>query len=240
MDAQQLLALDDAQYAEVAVSQIHPPARDKATWEALTGSPEALERSRKAYEDAWLRTGHALRTRKAERDAFHQECFERGDAGKRVWFATRSEYEDWRRRASNFHQTVQRALGEVRKLQKRANRDANAADRSQDLREGLRKAAIAIQRHQAQHAKVGAIAEQHDYELWQILDRITVPYGPDPEQVSLRGMLDICWTDVLPVNEVEERRQRAERTMRSAPAGRASEFSGTPRARHVGNDKRLA
>jgi hypothetical protein len=100
--------------------------------------------------------------------------------------------------------------------------------------------AIAVHRHQAYHARQGGVAEQADYELWQMLDRLTVPMGPESEPTTLRTMLDIYWTDVAPISEVEERRAATERTMRAAPAGQSSQFAGVPRARHVHNDKKLA
>jgi hypothetical protein len=50
-------------------------------------------------------------------------------------------------------------------------------------------------------------------------------------------MLDFYWTDVDVVDGATERREAAERTMRSAPAGRSASYTGVPRARHVGNEK---
>jgi flagellar hook-basal body complex protein FliE len=238
MDATQINQLDDEAYEKLTLSNTYPPARDTEVWEALT-HPNNLERTRQVVETAWQRTGNVLRTRKEERDAFQNECFERGPEGKKEWYASRTEYEAWRRRAVNFHQNIQRALGEVRKAQKSANRATNF-NVTHKQRQSLRELTLAVNRHQAAHARAGGIAEQADYELWALLDQLTVPCGHDEEQVTLRTMLDIYWTDVTPTTEIEQRRTEAERAMRSAPSGQSSRYAGTPRARHVHNDKKLA
>lgn len=238
MDARTLTALDDEDYEQLIIRNAHPPARNADIWAALT-HPDNINRTRERLAAVHQRAGNNLRKKKAERDVFGQECHARGEAGKREWFATRGEYEDWRRRAANFHQTMQRALSELGKIHRQVNRDANAENRNQH-RQALRELAVAVQRHQALHMRSGERPGQADYELWQLLGSITVPYGPDQAPTTLRTMLEFCWTDVHPVDDGEEERAVAERTMRTAPAGRAAQFTGSPRARHVGNRKDLA
>ncbi|MFE9812318.1 hypothetical protein, partial [Streptomyces sp. NPDC005548] len=237
-DAPDLTALDDRQYDDLVVSQVSPRHRDAAVWEQLT-NPDNIDRTRTALTNANQRTAIALRRRKTERDDFQRECFARGEAGKREWFGSRADYEKWRRGAANFHQLVLAAISELGKIQKTHNRASNR-QYGNEAREALRKLSVAVRRHQAAHAKSGTIAEQEDYELWQLLDRLTVPCGPNQEATTLRTMLDFYWTDVIPVADGEEQRVAAERAMRSAPAGRSGEYSGVPRARHVGNRKDLA
>jgi hypothetical protein len=169
---------------------------------------------------------------------FEQECRARGAAGKAAWFESRPAYEDSRRKAAAFHQKVQQAISELGKIQKTQNRADNHKNIN-EARETLRKLAVAVQRHQAMHAKSGTIAGQEDYELWQLLDRLTVPYGRNQEPTSLRTMLDFYWTDVEPTTAADEDRASAERTMRQAPGGRSSQYAGVPRARHVGSEKPL-
>ncbi|MFK0288332.1 hypothetical protein ACIQVL_48850 [Streptomyces sp. NPDC090499] len=238
MDAPDLLNLTDAQYEELLSANINPKMRDTRVWELLTG-PEHLPRTRELLARIHQRTANSMRRKKAEREEFHQQCHARGIEGKAEWFATLPEYEAWRRRAAYFHQTAQAALSELGKIQRSQNR-AVTSQSSQQARETLRKLAIAVQRHQALHAKAGSIAGQEDYELWQLLDRLTVPCGPGQEQTTLRTMLDFYWTDVDVVDDREEARAAAEKAMRRAPGGRSNEFTGMPRARHVGSDKPLA
>ncbi|WP_037688666.1 hypothetical protein, partial [Streptomyces scabiei] len=219
-------------------ANVHPPARTPEVWELLT-SADNIERSRIILNRVHQRTANSLRRRKEEREAFQQECHARGPAGKQEWFETRPEYENWRRRAANFHQTVQAAISELGKIQRTHNRSMSRDSRN-DARESLRKLAIAVQRHQALHAKSGTIAAQEDYELWQLLDRLTVPCGPNQEPTTLRTMLDFYWTDVDATDTESESREATERTMKKAPAGRSGEFTGMPRARHAGGQKNLA
>lgn len=241
MDAPDLTALSelsDDDYADILTANVNPKTRDQQVWQAVT-SEENIHRTRDILARVHQRAANTLRRRKTEREAFHQECRKRGAAGKQEWFETRSEYEDWRRKAAYFHQAVQGALAELGKLHRDMNR-GNSRAMSNEARETLRKLSIAVQRHQAVHAKAGSIAGQEDYELWQHLDRLTVPCGPDQEPTTLRAMLDFYWTDVDVVTGQQEERAAAERTMRQAPGGRAAQFSGVPRARHVGGEKPLS
>ncbi|MFG2138222.1 hypothetical protein [Streptomyces sp. NPDC048650] len=238
MDVHTLTRLDDATYERLVLDNAHPPARDQEIWGLLLGRP-LIDRTRDTLSALVQRNVSALRKRKAERDAFQAACFARGPAGKKDWFDTRNDYEEWRHRAANFARTVQNALADVNRARRDLNRAANHSV-AQEHRECLRDLALAVQRHQAAHARAGGIAEQPDYELWQALDRITVPMGPSCEPTSLRTMLDIYWTDVASVEGGAEQRAGAERVMRSAPAGRSGRFSGVPKARHVDNGKRLA
>lgn len=239
MDAPDLTTLEDRDYEQLAVQHAHPRHRDPDVWALLTNL-ENLDRTRAALANVHQRTAATLRRRKTEREAFQQDCHARGEAGKKDWFATRPEYERWRRGTASFHQMVQTAISELGKIQRDQNRQTKTQQSTQAAREALRQLSIAVQRHQAAHAKTGTIAGQEDYELWQLLDRLTVPCGPNQEQTTLRTMLDFYWTDVDMVTPQDTERATVERTMRQAPAGRSAEYTGVPRARHVGNEKRLA
>lgn len=238
MDAPDLTILTDADYETLLISQLHPRYRDPAVWQQLT-SDAYIRRTRTALGQIHERTANTLRKRKSEREEFHQECHRRGPAGKREWFETGPEYETWRRKTAAFHQRVQGTIADVSKTMKERNRAGNHLTLNES-RETLRKLAIAVQRHQAVHAKSGEVAGQEDYELWQLLDRLTVPCGPNQDATTLRAMLDFYWTDVDVVGAGEAGQAEAERSMRQAPAGRSARFSGVPRARHVGNEKDLA
>ncbi|MFG2540638.1 hypothetical protein ACGFU4_35910 [Streptomyces sp. NPDC048511] len=238
MDAADLAQLSDGELEELLTANIHPPRRDAEAWAAII-HPDNLPRARQLLVNIHERTASVLRRRKTERDAFRAECFARGAAGKADWFGSQAEYDAARRRTANFHQRVQRAISELGKEQRNVNR-AQSIDVVNEARETLRRLSVAVQRHQAAHARGGGIAEQSDYELWQLLDRLTVPTGPDQSPTTLRTMLDIYWTDVSPITAEGEQREQAERLMRRAPAGQAAAFSGVPRARHVDNGKRLS
>ncbi|MFF9787159.1 hypothetical protein [Streptomyces nigrescens] len=238
MDVQALVELDTAAFERLVIDNAHPPARKPKIWAALT-HPDLIDRTCETLTTLVQRNTAALCKRRADNLDLQQKCLARGAAGRKEWFEAKAEYDQWRRRASNFGRTAQNALKLAKETRKGINRAANH-NVAQEHRERLRELALAVQKHQAAHAKAGGIADQADYELWRALDQIAVPIGPSSELTSLRTMLDIYWTDVTPVDEVEERRARSERAMRSAPAGQSAKFSGAPKARHVGNGKRLA
>jgi hypothetical protein len=238
VDAPDLNALNDDDYTELLTAHVVPRTRDQAFWDLAT-SPAHIARTRELLGRVHQRTTNTLRRRKAEREEFHQECRRRGEQGKQEWFESGPQYETWRRKAVFFHQAVQAAIAEIARMQKDQNRAKNHLNRDQ-ARDALRLLAIGVQRHQALHAKAGTMAAQEDYELWHLLDRLTVPCGPNQEPTSLRTMLDFYWTDVEVVTDADHAREAAEKTMRQAPAGRASQFSGVPKARHVGGGKDLA
>ena len=239
MDAPDPTTLNEYEYEQIAIKHAHPRHRDPAVWALLT-SPAHIERTRDALNNVHQRTAATLRRRKTERDLFQQECHDRGEAGKREWFATRPEYERWRRGTASFHQMLQAAISTLSKTQKRHNHQMTTQEATQAAREALRHLSIAVQRHQALHARAGTIAGQEDYELWQLLDRLTVPCGPNQDPTTLRTMLDFYWTDVDVRTGAGEERAAAEKTMRQVPGGRSASFSGVPRARHVGNDKQIS
>lgn len=236
MDIQQLAQLNGADYEEIVNKNIHIKTADADVWAALT-SPELISRTRETMSGIFQRVSTTIRIRKGKREEFHQECFRRGPAGKTEWFESVSEYEMWRIRAGHFQAAVQARLSELGKLQKDLNRASNHLNQDRN-REALRQLAVLVQRHQAAHAQAGGIAEQCDYELWQSLDRIMVSVYD--REVTLRSMLEVFWFDVAPSTAAEERGVLAEKLMQSAPAGQGSRFSGVPKARHVGNEKRLA
>lgn len=239
MDAPDLTTLEDRDYEQLAVQHAHPKHRNPDTWAVLT-SADNIARTRTVLMNVHQRTAATLRRRKTERDAFQQDCHARGEEGKKEWFATRPEYERWRRGTAGFHQMIQQAISELGKTQRQQNHKAMTRQGTQAAREALRKLAVAVQRHQAVHARTGTIAAQEDYELWQLLDQLTVPCGPGQEPTTLRTMLDFYWTDVDVVTDEDAAREAAEKTMRRAPAGRSAAYTGVPRARHVGNEKDLA
>jgi hypothetical protein len=235
MDVQHFADMSDQEFAEVVNRCTHVKTTDPEEWAALT-SPELITRTREALTLIFQRVSTQIRNAKSKREVFHQECFQRGEEGKKAWFESMPEYEQWRNRAGNFQAAVQSRLSETGKILKRQNR-ANNATNHDHSRNALRLLASAIRKHQAAHAKAGGIAEQCDYELWRQLDQVTL--AMDDQQVSLRTMLDVYWFEVEPVTADQEAARTAEDLMRSAPAGRSPRFSGTPRARHVDSDRKL-
>ena len=237
MDVQDIEPLDDAAFRELVTDHLHSRKGDPQVWGLLTG-PRLVQRTCGTLAAIHRQVTGTMLTKKTAREEFRQECFARGEAGKRDWFASLAEYESWRRRAGHFALMVQERLSDAKKALKAANRAANDTA-GHTHRMVLRQLAIAVQDHQAAHARAGGVAEQCDYELWRLLDKLTVPIGPRSEQMTLRTMLDIYWRDVEPVDEAREETAHMDDVMRAAPAGRSARYEGVPSARYVGNDKKL-
>lgn len=238
MDVQDVAALDDQEFRRLITQHAHYTVGDPDVWRVLH-SPELVARTRDMLTTVYNQLISSMRRRQQELDRFHQECLDRGPRGKEEWFVAKQRYEQQRGRLVSFHRALQARLTETTKALKSTNR-ARSVELSTQARESLRDLALAVQRHQAAHARSGTIAEQCDYELWRLLDRLTVPVGPDHEQVPLRTMVDFYWTEVDAVTPAQASAEALEPVMRSAPAGRSSAYSGVPRARHVGNGKKLA
>lgn len=234
MDIQELADLDDEQFAEVVRLCIHVKTADPQVWEALT-SAEMVERTRLTLATVFQRVSGQIRHRKAKREEFRQECFRKGPEGKTEWFATMPEFDDWRNRAGNFCAAVQARIAEANRIQKKINRSNNHLNMDH-TRNVLRLLAVAVQKHQAAHARAGGIAEQCDYELWKTLEALSIPVRGG--SASLRAMLDVVWFDVDPVTAEGAETEMNEQMMRAAPASRS--FTGVPRARHVGSERKLA
>lgn len=100
-------------------------------------------------EHAWLRYPETLTTwrtllvsikkdietqfvsRKAEVDAFHQECMNPNSPhGKQEFFNARTDYQSWRAGAVRFKQNVESALSEAKILLRQHNRESDDKDSS--------------------------------------------------------------------------------------------------------------
>lgn len=237
MDSNEITHLNDDELRRLILRHVHYTVGDPAVWTALR-EPENVVRTREALRSIVNGLGTRMTRMRADRDAYHAECFARGGEGKREWFTSKEAYENERGRLGSLHKALQSRLAEVREAQKDVNRQ-NSIDVSQQAREALRQLSIAVQKHQAAHARSGTIAEQCDYELWQLLNRLTVPVGPQNEQLSLRAMLDFYWTDVEAVSGRQAALEELEGAVRSVPVGGAASFGGSSRAQRVGSDRRL-
>jgi hypothetical protein len=245
MDVDAISQLDDSAFRELITTNIHPADNTDEAWKQLT-APQVVERTHDTLQAMRKQVEAALGKRRRDIEDFRTECHLRGPAGKQDYFAAKTEYQDWKRRANSFRYMVEARQAQARS----ALRAAVATARQENLQEArplsrkrvayhdaLRDLALAVQRHQAAFAVSGRIAEQQDYDLWRRLGEIRVPVRDDDE-ASLRDMLITFWVETE-ADTAKERRDN-ERLMRQVPAGRSSTFEGTPRARHLGNGKSLA
>jgi hypothetical protein len=121
-----------------------------------------------------------LTTRAAELDALRQECYRRGEAGRRDWFQAEADHKVWRSRALGWKRALEARLMVAKDRNREARIERNAQQHPRDdqtARAALCRLALAVHRHQAASKAEDISPELHDQALWEALDQLTVPYG---------------------------------------------------------------
>lgn len=234
MDATSISQLDDPAFREFITTNIHTADDTKAVWEQLADRRVA-DRTIETLRDLRLQTEGSMSRKRRELAEFQAECLLRGRRGRQDWLAAKREFEDWKRRANNFRRMVEARQIQVRTRMKFGYEERARVD--QGARDALAKLCLQIQRHQAACAVSGRRAEQADYELWALLEELTIPLT-EGGAASLEYMLRTYWTPTS--RDKNAGRRTNERLMKQAPAGRAATFEGHPKARNIGSDKTLA
>lgn len=239
--------LDDRAFRKFVTDRIFHDA-DPAAWDLLL-SGDLLWRTGALLTALRVQVEGELCRREGQNDADYLEHRTRGSSGRADWLARNSEYQAWRRRAVGFKRMVERRqlqAKEARRAVAQEQQDPELKARVQRLaeeadhyRDAVRRLAVKVHEHQALTASSGRCPEQHDYDLWRLLDELTVLVSKGRGQVPLRRMLQAYWFETTPATVAEGRRAEAERLMRQAPAGRSARFEGVPRVRGVDGPKRL-
>jgi hypothetical protein len=246
-NASDLASLSDERYMDIVTRNIRRSSGDEALWEVLL-SKELIERTASTLKQMLEIATAAAGKRKNEINQIRIDCTRFGKLDRSTWARESAIYEEWRTRNSHLKQIVQERLGQVREARRatpesRARLVAQANDMSQrasDYRTIIRELARAVHQHQALSAASGTPPEQHDYDLWRVLDELTVPVGPEQQGASLRSMLRTYWFDTSPSMPAEDTRHATERLMRQAPAGRSERFQGSPKVRRIGSPNPLS
>ena len=234
MDATSINQLDDPAFRELITTNIHTADDTKTVWEQLADRRVA-DRTIETLRDLRLQTEGSMSRKRRELAELQAECLLRGRRGRQDWLAAKREFDDWKRRANNFRRMVEARQIQVRTRMKFGYEERARVD--QGARDALAKLCLQIQRHQAACAVSGRRAEQADYELWALLEELTIPLT-EGGAASLEYMLRTYWTPTS--RDKNAGRRTNERLMKQAPAGRSATFEGHPKARNVGSDKTLA
>jgi hypothetical protein len=234
MDATSITKLDDPAFRELITTNIHSADETKPVWEQLM-TREVADRTIETLKDLRLQTEASMSRKRRELADTQAECLLRGHRGRQDWLAAKRDFEDWKRRANNFRRMVEARQVQVRNKMKFGYEERARVD--QGARDALAKLCLQIQRHQAACATSGRRAEQADYDLWALLEELTIPLT-EGGSASLEYMLRTYW--IPTARDKNAGRRDKERLMKKAPAGRSATFEGHPKARNIGSDKTLA
>lgn len=168
-----LLDLNDRDFRRV-IDHFLFPAGDDA-WPDLLASPVA-QRTHDTLTAMLTEVDAELTSKAADMEVLRQDCWVRGAAGKRDWFAAQAEYQDWRRRAIRAKQAITRRKRAAKEAARTARvEEASSRDR---YRTAVRQLAVAVAVHQQVSARDGFDPEPHDQALWRVLEEAEVPsYG---------------------------------------------------------------
>lgn len=172
-DPRALLDLSDRDFRRVIDNFLFPAGDD--AWPDLLAPPVA-QRTHDTLTAMLTEVDAELTSKTADLEQFRQECWARGQDGKRDWFTAQAEYQDWRRRAIRAKQSVTRRKRAAKEAARTARvEEASSRDR---YRTAVRRLAVAVAVHQQVSARDGFDPEPHDQALWRVLEEVEVPsYG---------------------------------------------------------------
>lgn len=174
---QTLDSFSAVEFEQVVLANASPHKRNTVFWDALL-SPQVIERTHGALAQAVQRNSAAMSARRPD---------ERGGTSE-----PDPEYRAWRRGAVSFGHIVQGALQEVNQRRKEIIQqdDVRAAER---YRRNIRDIALAIADHQDAVVRSGVKPRPEDLKLWECLDTVRLPHGPDSVPTSLRELVASVW-----------------------------------------------
>jgi hypothetical protein len=173
----------DAEFEQLVLANAPRRRRNQLVWEALL-SEHVLTRTHSALVEALQRNTAAMTVRR-----------EAEESRLLTTPQTRPEhtpdYLAWRGRATAFRLIVESALSEVnkRRQQLTMRHGLNAAEH---YRQQIRDLALAIAAHQIAATTVTS-PHPHDTHLWDCLDTVHLPHGPDNTPTPLRTLINTLW-----------------------------------------------
>ena len=162
--------IDDVEFERLVLANISPRNRDAHVWSALL-APNSIARTHAILVAAVQRNASAMAARRA-------------DPG-----SDDTAYRQWRHRAQGFARIAQAALSEIN-AERRTLEAAADKSSARRYREQLRRLASEIACHQQRSDTAGINPEDHDHQLWNVLDTISIPHGPESTPTTLRDLLD--------------------------------------------------
>ncbi len=174
---QSLDSFSAEEFEQVVLVNVSQHKRNPALWDALL-SRQLIDRTHGALAIAFQRNSAAMSARRPNEPSETS--------------GTDPGYKEWRRGAVSFNHLVQGALQAVNMRRKELAQEdeVRAAER---YRQNIRDASLAIAEHQNATISSGATPSPHDLKLWEFLDTVRLPHGPDSTPTSLRELVGTVW-----------------------------------------------
>lgn len=174
-DPRALLDLNDRDFRRVIDNFLFPAGDD--AWPDLL-APQVAHRTHDTLTAMLAEVDAELTSKAADLEVYRQDCWARGAAGKRDWFAAQAEHGEWRRRAVRAKQAITRRKRAAKEAARVARLEQHEERSRGSQREAVRRLATAIAEHRQASAEGGFDPEPHDQALWQALEETRVPlYG---------------------------------------------------------------
>lgn len=237
-DQVKLLALDFEFFTALVRQHLHEQDGDPKLW-AVLGSDTLRSRTAASLKSILRDTREEAKKRSMQHQELRVATMNQGSHGRRAWEKANAAHQAWKVRSGDYVHTVEYRLGSIKDVHE-VSREQTLTQRVKRLsaneatyRNTVEALAVRIHQHQALTARSGRDPEQHDHDLWRLLEELTVPLGDDDQPVPLQRMLRAYWFETSPATIQDGSRRLAERLMRQAPGGRSERYGGTPKVRRA-------
>lgn len=181
--------LTDEALGATVLRNVDERTRDASVWAAVTCAGH-IDRTLSVLRALHRDNLGSMQSRKADHKRLQATCSAQGATGRRTWLQASADYEQWRAAAAQFDGAVTRALSAVNMARK--DRLQEAAEAKRVYRGVVRDLALAIHRHRDVTTRAAGIEPSSaDLELWEVLEEIRVPMGPDDQQFTLTEMVQV-------------------------------------------------
>jgi len=171
---QDMLDLPDDTFATLVERNLGENA-PAALWQLLL-HPMVVHRTHEVLTTRFRDVEDQLAQRRAHLEAFRQECWQMGQAGKEPWFSAFGEYQQWRRKALGYHRLLSQRLRQTKQAISGAETSSHrmAPARKARLMDTIFRLAWEINTHRQRVLEAGVVPDDYDVRLWRALEAIEV------------------------------------------------------------------
>lgn len=170
---QNLLALSGEDFRTLVRNNLG--AEHPALW-PLFAHPDLVRRTYATLTAIYNDVCGQLAERAARMDAFKGECHERGEEGKRAFYAELRPYNSWRGRTLGYQRMLSRRMSEIKEALPAATPAGPAMNSTKRVRlmATIFQLGWAIHEHREACYDADIVPEEHDTDLWDALSSVEV------------------------------------------------------------------